>query len=36
MTQAGGYSICDFRYKQGRPVTQGWGSEVGKIKKMGG
>ncbi|MFH2127332.1 MAG: L-2-amino-thiazoline-4-carboxylic acid hydrolase [Pseudomonadota bacterium] len=35
-TLAMGYPICDFRYKQGRPVTQGWQSEVAKIKKMGG
>ena len=34
-TLAMGYPRCDFRYKQGRPVTQGWQSEVAKIKKMG-
>jgi hypothetical protein len=27
-TLAQGGSVCDFRYKQGRPVTQDWDSEV--------
>ena len=35
-TLAMGYPRCDFRYKQGRPVTQGWHSEVAKIRKMQG
>lgn len=32
-TLAMGYPVCDFRYKQGRPVTQGWQSELAKIKR---
>ncbi len=32
-TLAMGYPRCDFRYKKGRPVTQGWQSERAKIKK---
>lgn len=34
-TLAMGYPRCDFRYKKGRQVTQGWQSELTKIKRMG-
>jgi hypothetical protein len=30
-TLAMGASRCDFRYRQGRPVTQDWDTEIGKI-----
>ena len=33
-TLAMGYPLCGFRYKKERPVTQGWHSELAKIKKM--
>ena len=31
MTLAEGHPVCDFRYKPGRPVTQGFGSETPKF-----
>jgi hypothetical protein len=31
-TLALGYDRCDFRYKEGREVTQGWDSEAPKVK----
>jgi hypothetical protein len=34
-TIATGDGVCDFRYKKGRPVTQDWATEVGKIGKRG-
>lgn len=32
-TLALGDALCDFRFKKGRPVTQGWSTEVPKIKR---
>jgi len=34
-TIALGQGVCDFRYKKGRPVKQGWDTEVPKIKARG-
>jgi len=32
-TLAQGNDVCDFRYKKGRSVTQGWSTEVPKFKR---
>lgn len=34
-TIATGDGLCDFRYKKGRPVSQDWSTEIGKIKRSG-
>ncbi|MCD4784344.1 MAG: L-2-amino-thiazoline-4-carboxylic acid hydrolase [Candidatus Eremiobacteraeota bacterium] len=33
-TLAMGDNVCDFRFKRGRPTTQGWDTEIDKIRKL--
>lgn len=33
-SEAQGDGVCNFRYKLGRPVTQGWDSEIPSIRKQ--
>lgn len=33
-TIATGDGVCDFRYKKGRPATQDWSTEIGKIRRV--
>lgn len=35
-TIAAGDGVCNFRYKKGRPVTQGWETEIDRIRRRRG
>jgi hypothetical protein len=35
-TLAGGDGVCNFQYRKGRPVTQDWSTEIGKIRAEAG